>query len=294
MALARLGVAKIMIMDRDVVETTNLNRQVLFSRADVGRKKVDAAFDSLSFHTCGDTVVEKYHIDVLIEWPLIVQKAREEATVLFQCVDVGRYFDYAVLGLCRTLGLPFVSGSSYSSTVIVEFFTGKPQHSSFSFATADLDPHILAQLHEHKAHTLPDLKFVPYDVKPDTRAVGSSCLVATTCGLLMVNAWVQARMASQTQPRPSANHTSCPSNASSGAQTTQAGTATTGENKSKINENKIQVHGPTNPEAAEQEQQHDPEHGLEKVNGRESNEIPPDPVPNWMKLEMHQYWYVDR
>ena len=34
-----------------MVEVTNLNRQLLFSRDDVGRRKVDAAMDGLKHHT---------------------------------------------------------------------------------------------------------------------------------------------------------------------------------------------------------------------------------------------------
>lgn len=42
-ALARLGVARIILWDFDTVDTTNLNRQILFHTADVGKPKVEAA-----------------------------------------------------------------------------------------------------------------------------------------------------------------------------------------------------------------------------------------------------------
>jgi len=48
---SRLGIKKIFLIDNDVVEVTNLNRQLLFSRDDVGRRKVDAAADTLKHHT---------------------------------------------------------------------------------------------------------------------------------------------------------------------------------------------------------------------------------------------------
>jgi molybdopterin/thiamine biosynthesis adenylyltransferase len=41
--LARLGVARIILWDFDTVDVTNLNRQILFNKADVGRSKVEAA-----------------------------------------------------------------------------------------------------------------------------------------------------------------------------------------------------------------------------------------------------------
>lgn len=39
-SLARLGVGKILMVDYDVVDLYNLNRQLLFSHADVGKPKV--------------------------------------------------------------------------------------------------------------------------------------------------------------------------------------------------------------------------------------------------------------
>ena len=46
-ALACAGVGRLVLLDDDVVELGNLNRQILFRHADVGRPKVDAAADAL-------------------------------------------------------------------------------------------------------------------------------------------------------------------------------------------------------------------------------------------------------
>jgi Dinucleotide-utilizing enzymes involved in molybdopterin and thiamine biosynthesis family 1 len=43
-ALCRAGVGHLYAIDRDVVDESNLNRQILFTRADVGTKKAGAAF----------------------------------------------------------------------------------------------------------------------------------------------------------------------------------------------------------------------------------------------------------
>jgi bacteriocin biosynthesis cyclodehydratase domain-containing protein len=46
-SLACLGVGTLVLVDDDTVALSNLNRQVLFRRADVGRRKVDAAAEAL-------------------------------------------------------------------------------------------------------------------------------------------------------------------------------------------------------------------------------------------------------
>ena len=43
MGLARLGVKKLILLDKDVVDVTNLNRQILFNPSQIGSKKVEAA-----------------------------------------------------------------------------------------------------------------------------------------------------------------------------------------------------------------------------------------------------------
>ena len=40
MGLARLGVGKLIMIDKDVVDLSNLNRQILFNLSDVGKPKV--------------------------------------------------------------------------------------------------------------------------------------------------------------------------------------------------------------------------------------------------------------
>ena len=47
LGLARLGVGKIILLDKDVVDISNLNRQVLFRATDVGKEKATIAKERL-------------------------------------------------------------------------------------------------------------------------------------------------------------------------------------------------------------------------------------------------------
>ncbi|TVW08423.1 ThiF family adenylyltransferase, partial [Streptococcus pneumoniae] len=47
LALAELGIGHITAVDFDTVEASNLNRQILYSTSDIGKRKVEAAKESL-------------------------------------------------------------------------------------------------------------------------------------------------------------------------------------------------------------------------------------------------------
>jgi molybdopterin/thiamine biosynthesis adenylyltransferase len=79
LACCRLGFKKIIIVDKDKVEAHNLNRQVLFSKSDIGRQKVVAAAESLKLHDihtgshgqtkyCQPCVVDK-HLTPNVDYP---------------------------------------------------------------------------------------------------------------------------------------------------------------------------------------------------------------------------------
>ncbi|MBO0885238.1 MAG: ThiF family adenylyltransferase, partial [Mycobacterium sp.] len=56
MALACSGVGRLHLVDHDTVELSNLNRQILYDEADVGRPKVDAAVRELRGHNSDITI----------------------------------------------------------------------------------------------------------------------------------------------------------------------------------------------------------------------------------------------
>ncbi len=56
--LARLGIGTLRIVDGDVVELSNLNRQVLYTQQDIGQSKVTAAANAIRSHNPNVTVEE--------------------------------------------------------------------------------------------------------------------------------------------------------------------------------------------------------------------------------------------
>ena len=104
LTLARLGVQEIIMLDFKSYGATNLTRQCLGSKQDVGQRKCDVAAKNISCHNLR-SVITPVHCDALMEWPRVVELA-SRSTVLFNCVDIGAMFDFAVQSLAKELQLP--------------------------------------------------------------------------------------------------------------------------------------------------------------------------------------------
>ncbi|KAL6060897.1 NEDD8-activating protein uba3 [Balamuthia mandrillaris] len=149
MALCRLGVERVHLLDCDTVDASNLNRQILFTPNDVGRRKVEAARDNLLAVHNLRSALETSHVDAVHDWQHVAglflrgrssnsteakpggeeegERGGEEErpfTAVFNCIDYGAVFDYAVNAVCKRLALPYVLGSSYANTILVNYFGG--------------------------------------------------------------------------------------------------------------------------------------------------------------------------
>lgn len=125
--MLRLGVGKLFLLDYDVVDVHNLNRQLLFSHADVGKSKVEAAARNAAFHSAGKTQIEVFHGNALTNWDKVVDFARR-STFVYNCIDWGDKFDAAVSALCLQLKVPLVMGGTFAVSLTVDFYpeTGSP------------------------------------------------------------------------------------------------------------------------------------------------------------------------
>eukprot|EP00050_Salpingoeca_kvevrii_P002723 m.200953 g.200953 ORF g.200953 m.200953 type:complete len:268 (+) comp10670_c0_seq1:1942-2745(+) len=191
MALARLGIRRIVLVDCDVVEASNLNRQVLFSAADVGHPKTAAAAAGLAVHTIRTEVIS-LQLDALSEWARVVE-ASEEATVIFNAIDHGQYFDVAAAALALARRIPYLSASSYGHTAIIEAFSA-PGAPCWNCNNQPPNAEVVAQLAPSKILSLSSLDMLTSlaDDRPSTGEVGSSVLPCSLASQLMVTAWTNS------------------------------------------------------------------------------------------------------
>ncbi len=124
--LARAGVGHLRIVDRDVVEPTNLQRQTLYSEADVGKAKALAAAERLRAINSGITI-EPITADVTSE------NAEELAAGCDAILDGTDNFEtrYLLNDVSVKLGVPYVYGGVIASRgMAATFVPGDRPHST--------------------------------------------------------------------------------------------------------------------------------------------------------------------
>ena len=105
--LANMGIGRVRIVDRDVVEECNLHRQTLYLESDVGRTKVDAAADRIRERNSSCRVepaaasINEYSAPGLIEGFDVVVDALDNMEAR-----------YALNRACVEAGKPLVSGAA--------------------------------------------------------------------------------------------------------------------------------------------------------------------------------------
>ncbi|TFH69602.1 ThiF family adenylyltransferase [Cellulomonas sp. HD19AZ1] len=119
--LAAAGVGTLGVVDDDVVEASNLQRQVVHGTADVGRRKVDSAADAVrAVDPAVEVVTHAVRLDdanahdVLRGWDLVVDGTDNFAT------------RYLVNDVCAELGVPWVWGSLQRGHAQVSTFWSDP------------------------------------------------------------------------------------------------------------------------------------------------------------------------
>ena len=105
--LAGAGVGSLILVDPDIVELSNLHRQPLFTEADVGRLKVEAAADSLRTY---NSSVRLETISSRLE-PSNAMQLLRRADVALDCAD-SFAVTYTLSDACYELGLPLISASA--------------------------------------------------------------------------------------------------------------------------------------------------------------------------------------
>jgi adenylyltransferase/sulfurtransferase len=131
--LAAMGVGTLRIIDRDVIELSNLHRQTMFSESDVGKVKVEVAAKKLSEKN-PDCNIEALAVSVNEYTALEVIEGCDVVIDALDSVDAR----YALNKACVKLNIPFVTGAAVGVTG--QAFTILPKESACYYCMfPDLD-----------------------------------------------------------------------------------------------------------------------------------------------------------
>ena len=121
--LAAMGVGTLRIVDRDVIELSNLHRQTMFDEDDVGKIKVEVAAKKLQ-KLNPDCTIEAMAISVNEYTALEVVEGCDVVVDALDSVDAR----YALNKACVKFGIPFVTGAAVG--VSGQVFTVLPKESA--------------------------------------------------------------------------------------------------------------------------------------------------------------------
>ena len=115
--LACAGIGRLVLIDDDTVELSNLNRQLLFRRADVGRRKVDAAAEALRAFNPG---IEIETVHTRIAGPADVARVAAGSDLVVGTADhppheIARWLNEG----CLAAGVPHVTAAQFAPVVRV-------------------------------------------------------------------------------------------------------------------------------------------------------------------------------
>jgi len=131
--LAAMGAGTLRIVDRDVIELSNLHRQTMFDENDVGNVKVEVAAKKLSAKN-PDCKIEALAVSVNEYTALEVIQGCDVVIDALDSVDAR----YALNKACVKLGIPFVTGAAVGVTG--QAFTILPKKSACYYCMfPDLD-----------------------------------------------------------------------------------------------------------------------------------------------------------
>lgn len=106
LACVRLGIINLKIIDHDKIEASNLNRQVLYQKSDIGKNKADVAINKL----IQDNLISKidaYNFDIFKNWQKFL-KTLKTSDFIFCCLDLPVIKRLAVASACLYYEKPMI------------------------------------------------------------------------------------------------------------------------------------------------------------------------------------------
>lgn len=140
----RLGIKNLIIIDSDVIEPSNLNRQILYNKKEIGNKKALVAKKSLEFLHEIDTEIEAVDLDIFEKWNEFIPLLKKSDMVLngLDCPEIKRV---AVASLCLKFEKPMIYAGSdiisgNSGMILYQPINGQPCYECLQASLSTINP----------------------------------------------------------------------------------------------------------------------------------------------------------
>ncbi|EIT0950321.1 ThiF family adenylyltransferase [Staphylococcus pseudintermedius] len=103
--LQRMGIKKLILIDFDKVEKSNLNRQIIFDETDIGKSKeevvADKVFKEVQVQYINKKIVCENDLDI---------KRLQDTDIIVNCADTPKNINHIIGSFCLKNEIPFISG----------------------------------------------------------------------------------------------------------------------------------------------------------------------------------------
>jgi molybdopterin/thiamine biosynthesis adenylyltransferase len=143
MACARLGIGRITLCDCDLIEASNLNRQILYSISGIGQQKIERGLDNLASVHLLDSRIEGYDFDIFKEWKRF-KELLKKADFVFNALDLPELKKLAVANLCLSLKKPMIFAGTdpingHAGMILLQGPLGNPCYNCLTAAIYSVD-----------------------------------------------------------------------------------------------------------------------------------------------------------
>ena len=197
--LARLGVQKILLVDKDIIEASNLNRQTLFSKDQIGEKKSIAAKKNLDqLHQINSEIVA-YDFDVFQNWEKTIEIVRKSNFVL-NGLDLPEIKRSLISTLCLNLKKPMVYAgtdpfSGFSGMILYQSsIIGEPCYECMQGVLTNIDLDLLKQfsIENITEHQSIDWNILDKNYKEPIHNTSTTIVTALIASTLAVTEWIKS------------------------------------------------------------------------------------------------------
>lgn len=187
LACARLGIGRLTIIDHDFIEPSNLNRQLLYSRKDIRKQKVEIATDQLNSVHSLVSKIAGHDFNIFKDWQRFT-KLIKEADFIFNALDLPEIKKLAVANLCLKFQKPMIFAGTdpingHAGMILFQHPKGNPCYNCLTAAIFTVKDNFreLLELNEIDKH-----KVLPIDQMTEYSEVSGKTTVYTASVVTMM------------------------------------------------------------------------------------------------------------